>query len=73
MQLDCIHQQIRQNFESKHLDLVQRFVGQPGISSEGLGMTETAELVTTTIRDLGGTAQGKPLPEILLTGAITSS
>jgi acetylornithine deacetylase/succinyl-diaminopimelate desuccinylase-like protein len=60
MQLDPVHQQIRQDFESKHLNLIQRFLRQPSVSNEGIGMAEMAELVAMTIRDLGGSARVAP-------------
>ncbi len=60
MQLERVHQQIRQDFEGKHLGLLKRFLSQPSISNEGIGMAEMAELVAQTIRGLGGTAQIVP-------------
>lgn len=46
----------------QHLARVQRFVRQPSISGEGVGMQEMAELVAGSIREIGGSAEIVPTP-----------
>jgi len=43
-----------------HLERMRAFVRQPSISGEGVGMTEMADLVAQTIREIGGTSEIVP-------------
>ncbi len=45
-----------------HLDWVRRYVRQPSISGEGVGMAEMAALVADSIREVGGRAEIVPTP-----------
>jgi acetylornithine deacetylase/succinyl-diaminopimelate desuccinylase-like protein len=60
MRVERVAAQIERDFRSEHLALAQRFVRQPSISNEGIGMEEMAALVAATIRDLGGSAEVCP-------------
>lgn len=45
---------------TQHLENVRRFVRQPSISGEGVGMQEMAELVAGAVSELGGTSEIVP-------------
>lgn len=59
IQLEPIYEHIDRHFD-RHLDRVRRFVRQPSISGEGLGMLEMPELVAAAIHELGGRAEIAP-------------
>jgi len=56
MGIERVEARIEAEFE-QHLDRVRRFVRQPSISGEGVGMQEMAALVRDSIAGLGGGAE----------------
>ena len=58
--LDQIYDHIDQHFD-EHLAATQRYLRQPSISSQGLGIQECAEMTAGMLRDLGAEARLAPL------------
>ncbi len=58
--LDRIYEYIDQHFD-EHLAATQRYLRQPSISTQNLGIQECAEMTAEMLRDLGGEASVVPL------------
>jgi len=56
-----LDRQIEENLDHSLAEL-GRLVNQPSISSQGIGMTETAEIVATMLRDRGFEVSIMPTP-----------
>ena len=54
MSLENVIKNIDDNFESKHIPEIQRFIKQPSVSADGNGIKETADMLMKKIESLGG-------------------
>lgn len=54
MSSEQVIEKIKNDFESKHIPEIQRFIKQPSVSADGNGIKETAEMLMKKIQELGG-------------------
>ncbi|UJG44096.1 MAG: hypothetical protein K9W46_02685 [Candidatus Heimdallarchaeum endolithica] len=54
MNIEKIYSKIREDFETKHIEEIRRFIRQPSVSADGNGIEKMTEMLMKKIVHLGG-------------------